>query len=296
VNASETSIRLINLCYSLSFFLSSKLVDERFINDFREAVLLNSVFIENNLEFKIRRGSSYLINLLGLAFTGIIYKDHHYGKKLLNFVFHGFEQEIRSQIHNDGVSFEQSIPHQVLSLEALYLAKINLENYGYTFSSGFNDILYKMFDVHFNYLREDLSVPQIGDSISGRIVPFNIEDIKMDYSFPMHIGAYLLNEGKYKYNLPEGNAELLFLFGIKYPGKYKAITKTTPYYESKEYEEGGHYIIRTQQVHIFIEAGEIGNKGEGAPRHNDVFTFELFYKHKQFIVDPGTYSFYSDKE
>jgi hypothetical protein len=296
VDSSEAAIRLINVVNSLSFFIDSPLINELFINDFRDFVLFHSVFIENNLDYSKHRGSSYLINLLGLAAAGVLFKDHHYGKKNMSFAFHNLEQEIRSQVYEDGISYEQSIPYHLINLETLYLSKIILEHAGNNFSEGYNQLLQNMFSAQFNYLREDKSVPQLGDSISSRILPFNLIDNDLNYSSPLAVGAFLFNDGNYKEVFPEGNAELLFLFGPGFIQNYSHIPLEPIRKRSIGFAKGGHYFLRGKDIDVFVEAGEIGRRGEGAHGHSDIFTFDLFYKGKQFIVDSGTYSVFADPD
>jgi hypothetical protein len=295
-DSSEVAVRLINVIYSISFFIDSPLINELFINDFRDFVLFHSVFIENNLDYSKNRGNSYLINLLGLASAGILFNDHHYGIKNITFAFNNLEQEIRSQVHEDGISYEQSIPYHMVILETLYLSKMILEKSGSIFSEGFNQLLQKMFEAQFNYLREDKSVPQLGDSISSRILPLNFIDNDLSYSTPLAVGAYLFREGNYKSLFPEGSAELLFLLGPGFVKNYSQIPLEPVQKKSKGFIKGGHYFLRAKDIDIFVEAGEFGRKGEGAPGHNDIFSFDLFYKGKKFIVDPGTYSIYADQD
>jgi hypothetical protein len=296
VDSSEAAIRLVNVIYSLSFFIDSPLINELFINDFRDFTLFHSVFIENNLDYSKQRGNSYLINLLGLAFAGVLFKDHHYGKKNISFAFHNLEQEIRSQVHEDGISYEQSIPYHLLNLETLYLSKIILEKSGSIFSEGYNQLLHKMFEAQFNYLREDKSVPQLGDSISSRILPLNLIDNNLDYSSPLAVGAYLFHEGKYKSYFPEGSSELLFLLGPGFIQNYSRITLEPVQKRSKGFVRGGHYFLRGKDIDIFIQAGETGRQVKEAPGHFDILTYDLFFKGKQFIVDPGTYSVFADPD
>jgi hypothetical protein len=283
IDSSEVAVRLINVIYSISFFIHSPLINELFINDFRDFVLFHSVFIENNLDYSKHRGSSYLINLLGLASAGVLFKDHHYGKKNMSFAFHNLEQEIRSQIHEDGISYGQSIPYHLVSLETLYLGKIILENSGSNFSEGYNRLLQNMFEAQYNYIREDKSVPQLGDSITSRILPFNLIDIDLDYSAPLAVGAYLFGEGNYKSFFPEGTAELLFLFGPGFTQNYSRIRLEFGEKRSKGFINGGHYFLRGKEIDAFVEAREI-------------LTFDLFYKGKQFIVNPRTYSISADPD
>ncbi|MDR3667899.1 MAG: heparinase II/III family protein, partial [Ignavibacteriaceae bacterium] len=296
VDSSEVAIRLINVVYSLSFFIDSPLINELFINDFRDFVLFHSVFIENNLDYSRHRGSSYLTNLLGLAFVGLLFKDHHYGLKNINFAYHNLEQDIRSQVHEDGISYEQSIPYHYVNLEIFYLGKVILEHYSYKFSEGYNRLLQNMFSAQYHYLREDKTVPQLGDSIASRILPFNLIDNDMNYSSPLSVGAYLFNDGNYKTFFPDGTAGLLFLFG---PGFIQDYTKIPLEYIPKRsigFVIGGHYFLRGKNIDIFVEAGEIGRRGEGAPGHSDIFSFELNYHGQQFIIDPGTYSIFANPD
>jgi hypothetical protein len=283
IDSSEVAVRLINVIYSLSFFIDSPLINEVFINDFRDFVLFHSVFIENNLNYSRHRGSGYLINLLGLASAGVLFKDHHYGKKNMIFAFHNLEQEIRSQVHEDGISYEKSIPYHLINLESLYLSKIILENSGSTFSEGYNRLLQNMFEAQYNYIREDKSVPQIGDSITSHILPFNLIDNDLDYSAPLAVGAYLFSEGNYKSFFTDGSAELLFLFGPGFTQNYSRIRLEPVEKRSKGFIKGGHYFLRGKEIDAFVEAHEI-------------FTFDLFYKGKQFIVDRGTYSISADPD
>jgi hypothetical protein len=294
IDSSEVAIRLLNVIYSMSFFITSPLVNEVLINDFRDFVLYHSVFIENNLDYSKYRGSSFLMNLLGLAAAGVLFRRHHYGIKNINFAFFNLEQEIRAQVSEDGISYEQSIPYHLNSLDTLYHSKIILEKAGKAFSTGFNMLLGNMFEAQYNYLRSDNSVPQLGDTISSRILPMNLSDINLDYSSPLAVGAYLFDDEKYKSVFPDGTAELIFLFGPGYIKKYSALKTELPDRRSKGFVKGGHYFLRGKEIDIFAEVGEIGRQGTGAPGHNDIFTFNLSYKGKQFIVDSGTYSFFAD--
>ncbi len=88
----------------------------------------------------------------------------------------------------------------------------------------------------------------------------------------------------------------MVLFGADALDKYQNIKTEKPEISSSAFKEGGHFIIRDKDIHLFIEAGEIGKHGGGAPGHNDTFSFELFYKNRLIIVDPGTYSYFADKD
>jgi hypothetical protein len=295
VSSDEVAIRLINVFFAFAIFINSEKADEQLLNSFQDFILEHAIYIENNLYYSKTRGHEYLSGLLALAVTGLLFKNHPYGIKNLEFSYSGFEQEIRKQIHKDGVSFEQSVPFHSFSLEHFYIAKIVLEKAGVVFTGEFNNRLHNMFLAQNGYLREDNSVPQIGDSISSRLVKFNTEPNGIDYSYPLAPGKMIFRDPVLKAR-EKGTSELLFLFGPEAIIDYTKIGCEPDIYRSLSFPEGGHYILRSKDIHLFIEAGETGKQGEGAPGHNDIFTFELFYKNKGFIIDPGSFSYYQDPE
>ncbi len=296
LDSSEAAIRLINILFSFSFFMQSSKVDAGVINSLIDFSLQHSIFIENNLSYDRHRDNKYLINLLGLLFSGLFFQEVNYGKKNLHFSRNEFEHEIRLQVYEDGVTNGQSIPFHSIILEIFYLADVFGSKAGFNFSRVYKERLRSMFKVQSAYIRNDGSVPSAGDQISSRILDVNLHK-EPDYSFPLPAGVMIFKEADFKLHYPRITAEVLFLFGINAPDEYEKITK----YEEKKNPEksirflrGGHFIFRNEDLHFFIDAGELGKDTNGA--HVDIFSFELFYKNRKIIVDPGTYSYYADKE
>lgn len=291
----EVSVRLINVFFAFAVFVNSTGADEEVLNSFREFILEHALFIENNLHYSGSRGHEYLSNMIALAAAGLLFKNHPYGNKNIQTAYTGFEQEIRKQVYKDGVSFEQSVPFHSFNLEHFYIGKIILEKAGVTFTDEYNSRLHNMFIVQNAYIRDNNSVPQVGDSLSSRLISFNSHYDNIDYSYPLAPGKYLYKDTSLKAPA-NGTAELIFLFGGSAIEEFKNIITDEDIYRSAAFPNGGHYILRSKDLNMFIEAGEIGKHGEGAPGHNDTFTFDLFYKNKNIIVDPGSFSYYQDPE
>jgi len=289
--SSEVSIRLINFLLSFGLVIHSPLINETVINSFIRLILLHAVYIENNLEVKIFRGYEYLLNLLSLGMVGVLFNDTQYGKRNLKFAFAELEQEIRSQVDKDGVSIHQSVSYHELIIKIFYLAEKYLQQPVKKFSDGYRMILKKLFLVQKEYLRKNGTLPAIGDDLNFTLAPFNQSKSNSDV---LAIGAVLFSDAGLKIEGQNLTAEVLFLYGIKSAEVYYSLPVFETEIKSIGFLSGGHFISRKENVEIFIEAGEIGNKGGGAPGHNDTFTFELYYKNKPIIVDPGTYSFYAD--
>ena len=152
-----------------------------------------------------------------------------------------------------------------------------------------------MFIVQSVYLRKDNSIPVIGDIISSRILSFRCVPDPIDFSYTLPVGAYLFKDQKLRYYNSAHLADLIFIFGTNSIEEYKAVKIESPDFRSTGFSLGGHFVLRDFNLHMFIEAGDVGKHGGGAPGHDDTFSYDLFYKNRNIIVDSGTYSYFNDK-
>ena len=299
---SEAAIRLLNIIFGFGFLLESPLLNEQNYLLIQEAVLLHTLYLEHTIEHSEVHDHHYLLVQLGLLCASMFIQNKAYAERLFHFSASHFEQEIRRQVSEDGVSFEQSVQLHPFNTELFLLAKYFLERKGKKVSDEYNRRLHEMFVALSLYQRpvlqsgEGTSLPNIGDAIISPILDFcSINKLKYINEL-LSIGAYLF-DGK-KLILPTGTytTYLLFLFGASAVTAFHSIKNDVSRSSSVGLTSGGHYFFRTKETDLFIRAAEIGRSGSGAPGHNDTFTFELCYKYKLFFVDPGTYSFYANKD
>ncbi|MFA6597292.1 MAG: alginate lyase family protein [Ignavibacteriaceae bacterium] len=298
----EVAIRLLNIILGFGFFLESPSLNEQRFLKIQEAVLLHTLYLEHALEHSEVRDHRFVLVHLGLLCASMFVQNKAYAERLFHFSASHFEQEIRRQVSEDGVSFEQSVQLHPLNTELFLLAKYFLERKGKKVSDGYNRRLHEMFVALSLYRRpvshnsEESSLPNIGDAFTSSILDFCSWNQSKYISELLSVGAYLF-DGK-KLILPaQGSATyLLFLFGANAVTAFHSLKNDMSRSSSVGLTVGGHYFFRTKETDLFIRAAEIGRSGFGAPGHNDTFTFELCYQHKLFFVDSGTYSFYADKD
>jgi hypothetical protein len=72
--------------------------------------------------------------------------------------------------------------------------------------------------------------------------------------------------------------------------------KLTDFLSSREFEAGGLYVMRHQNMHMVIDAGDVGQQGAGGHAHNDSLSMTLWAYGTQFLTDPGSYLYTSDPE
>src|SRR5262249_1711530 len=63
---------------------------------------------------------------------------------------------------------------------------------------------------------------------------------------------------------------------------------------STAFPDGGVYIQREGGLYAIIDCGDVGINGQGSHSHNDLLSFELCYRERTFIIDPGSYVYTAD--
>jgi hypothetical protein len=302
VNPPEAAIRLINIIFGFGFFLDSPGLNEQHFLRIQESVLLHTLYLEHTIEHsEVRDHGDVLVNL-GLLCASMFIQNTAYAERLFHFTASHFEQDIRQQVFEDGVSFEQSVQLHPFNTELFLLAKYFLERKGKKVSDEYNRRLHEMFFALSQYKRpisksrDETSLPNIGDAFTSPILDFSSSDQSRYIEELLCVGAYLFNDEKLKSSEVTALKYLFLLFGTDVTTSYRSMKSSAERSSSFGLIKGGHYFFRSKETDMFIRASEIGRSGSGAPGHNDTFTFELFYKNKLFFVDSGTYSFYADKD
>ncbi len=301
-NPSEVSIRLLNIIFGFGFFLNSASLNGHTFLRLQEVVLLHTIYLEHTLDYSETRDHRFLLVHLGLLCASMFLQNKAYAERLFQFSASHFEAEIRRQVSEDGVSFEQSVQLHPFNTELFLLAKYFLERKGKKVTGEYNRRLHQLFAALSLYRRntelesKNISLPNIGDAFTSPILSF-VSSSQSDYiDGLLSIGAHLFEDEKLKSANGHEIKYLLFLFGSEAAKTFIKMKSSLENSSSVGLTKGGHYFLRAKQTEMFIRIAEIGKSGSGAPGHNDTFTFELLYKNKLFFIDPGTYSFYADKD
>jgi hypothetical protein len=290
LNPAEVSVRLLNIVFSLSMIIHSDSISETHLNEFLRIILLHSIFIENNLN----RDSScyeYLVGISSLAVSGIVLKDIDYGKKLIQLSYSRIEEAIRKVINPEGISNIRSVSYHPHIIEAFIITKASLEKAGLKLSGFFLERYSRMFDVLASLIRQDGSVALIGETFIRRILPFS----ENKNSFPLAAGCIEQYNGRYK-SFISSSEDLLFLKGGEAVNKFNEITPAEYPHISYGYVKSGIFILRNDDIHITIDAAENSSGTKQTEGHNDILSFELFYKGNPVIIDSGTYSLFADAD
>lgn len=293
----EVAIRAVNLICAYFFFQKSRIIDYKFLTKFHEVLYLHGIFIYKNLENEGWHNTNhYLSNLAGLIWLGIYFdnfnvtNNRNTSKVWLKFGIFEFEKEMSKEVNEDGTDYEASTAYHRLVTEIFLITTrlCNINNIN--FSKGYMKKLEKMCEFIMDITKPNGLSPIIGDADDGRmLILSNYEGWnKRDFNYVLGIAGEYFDRNDFRAIGNEYREDALWIMG-----DYEFLNKGIPQ-KSKEYVNGGYYILKNKRTYCIIRCGELSCRGEGGHSHNDQLSFELNIDGEDFIIDPGTYVYTAD--
>lgn len=292
--AMEAAIRSCNLVAGYAFFCEARTIPASFWVRFFRALYQHGLFIEHNLEYAFVRGNHFLSNLTGLITLGLIFKEQEDGRRWYDWGTKQLEVEMGRQVYPDGVDWEKSTSYQRLVLELFVVPTLLAERNGHVFSPAYLDRLHAMFRFIASYQRPDGTIPLVGDADDGRLFRFRRDDDINDLRHILAVGAIRFDDPILRDAAGGLWQDALWYWGGEGFERFRLIRSLASAPASQAFPDGGFYVLRSANAHVFFDAGDIGLDGKGGHGHNDTLSFELWIDGTPLIVDPGTYAYTSD--
>lgn len=298
----DVAIRVVNWLWGYHFFNRSSSLSDEFRLAFYKSLLVHGRHIWHNLENQGDFANNhYLSDLVGLVYLGILCPEFKESRRWREFGLRELEKEMFKQVYPDGVNFEASTAYHRLATELFLSATILAQRTGYSFSSKYLERLEKMVEFVMYLTKPDGTVPLIGDNDNGRLHRLKVwsppEREWVDYRYLLAIGAVLFQRKDLAQAAGEQWEDAFWLFGeeaITFRRNIEAKWSSSLQLQSQAVTDAGLYIMRCDNVALVVDAGPVGQNGNGGHAHNDVFSFDLFAGGQSWIVDPGTYVYTAD--
>jgi uncharacterized heparinase superfamily protein len=252
-SAMDVALRAVSWIVALSILDAS---DAPVTPGFRDAVLASlfahGLWIEANLERGQVRGNHFVADALGLVAIGAVFARTADGSRWLDAGRRFLEEEIRSQVGEDGVDFEGSVAYHRLVLEMFLVGARLLDAAGRGPSPEYKSRLAAMMDFVAAYQTPEGLSPVVGDADDGRVLP--LSDGVVD---------------------PRDHRSLL--------------SAASPETRSRSFPDAGFHVLRTPDQYLFVDAGPVGSRGTGGHGHNDCLSFEWHAAGRPLLTDSGAY-------
>jgi hypothetical protein len=213
---------------------------------------------------------------------------------------HVLIKEARNQTYSDGVNKEQAISYQQFVLDFFLITALIGKKAQDEFPIEYWTSIEKMMEFIFSIMDVSGNVPMIGDADDGFVVRLSQEQDFCPYKSLLASGAFLFNRSDFRKKAGKVDDKTRFLLG-HLAEKYDDVDAVVSTKAKKQFPEGGYYILgfdaqTDNELQVVVDSGPLGYLSIAAHGHADALSFTLFYGGKEFLIDPGTYSYHANKE
>lgn len=212
------------------------------------------------------------------------------------------ENETLRQNDEDGVNREQTTSYQQFVLDFLLLAGIAGNFSGVQLSVSFWGRIESMMEFISSMIDVAGNIPMIGDADDGLVVRLSLEDDWNPFRSLLTIGSILFDRDDFfGAGLPDDKYSWLVEPVSTSKDSDENTEKSTKLDIKRDYKESGYYIIGSNfttldEVKAVVDAGPIGYQSIAAHGHADALSVVLSYKGREFLIDPGTYSYHTKQK
>lgn len=272
------------------FHQSAAWHDYRFRTDFLKLLYLHVDFTARHLEWSDVNGNHLAANAAGLVVMGLFLGG---GETPQSWSERGWEiltDELPKQVFLDGVDFEVSAAYHRLVTELFAMPALYRRAAGLEVAEDYVERLCKMAAFTAAYSRTDGMSPLWGDADDGRALPFGGQDLG-DHRYLIAIIGQAFGGETLAAMASGPKGEVFWTLG---PDAVDKISAKPQFPGSQAFRDGGVYIMRNGEDHVFIDCGAVGMDGRGGHGHNDCLSFEAALMGVPLITDCGAYLYSAD--
>lgn len=303
----EIAIRLINWSFAWQLIggLNSQMFSSeegiRFRDRWLRAIYQHMHFISGHFS-RFSSANNHLIGEAAGLFIGAVSwpfwrQSQAWNTEAKNIL----EREIHLQNAPDGVNREQTTSYQQFILDFLLISALT----GKANKLDFSDTYWKRIEAMLEFLASIMdaggNVPMIGDADDGYVVRLSQEHNYCHFRSLLATGAVLFGRGDFKAKAGALDDKTRWLLGSRAESDFHASQVNSPILPvRRSFPEGGYYILGCDfetgnEVRLVADAGPLGYLSIAAHGHADALAFTLSVGRREFLIDPGTYAYHTNK-
>src|SRR5262245_34398538 len=289
----EAGIRLITWAYVS--FITGNLSQQRetFDKVLRSSIYQHQYFIRKFYSKNSSANNHLIGEMAGLYVGSVFWPQYSESASWRSFARQKLIDEIERQVEADGVGKERATEYQMFIFEFFLLAGALGQAVGDPFPPEYWDRVKRMRAFLSAISNRAGDFPMFGDSDSGQVISFP-ETTTERFRALAQIGQSC-----------EGDASLdlraaLLLWGQS-PQDISISPLPLPTQNLETFPDGGYHVLATDrgaesEIVIVFDAGHLGIPLLIAHGHADALSFWLSYGGREFLIDPGTFTYYSSTQ
>lgn len=207
--------------------------------------------------------------------------------------------EALKQVHPDGTGKEQAIAYHRFVLEFLILSWLSGRQAGISFPCAYLDRIEKMLEFLGSMMDVSGNLPMIGDSDDGYAVILSREMEFNGYRSILATGAILFRRSDFFEKAGGIDDQTRWLTGCSSDEALSLPLK--PFSVKRAFPDGGYYVLgenlgTSDEIRCIVDSGPIGYLSIAAHGHADALSLWMSIGGREFLVDPGTYTYHGPNE
>lgn len=285
----ETSIRVLNWVFALSFYRNSEALTEERWKKIMTSIYWQTDHVMKNINFSriAVRNNHAITETMTLYLMGLLFPMLPGASRWKKNGKRWFEEEIEYQIEDDGTFIQDSMNYHRVLIQLLTYAISLADRHGERFADFVYEKAYK--SVNFLYQCQEPSngwLPNYGANDGALFFPLSEADYR-DYRPQLDaLHQLLTNKPLYDEALEDSR-----WVGAKVAERRKAFEKIEKQKRLIAFEKSGYYLMRDTNSLTFIRCGAFKNNGNTHLLHVDVW-----YKGENVLMDGGSYKYNTDND
>jgi uncharacterized heparinase superfamily protein len=291
----EAGLRLISWTF-VSFVRDDWNRKDGFPKEFLETIYQHQYFI-SKFYSKHSSANNHLIGeMTGLYVASVFWPYFRESDSWRSLARRKLIEEIVRQLENDGVGKERATEYQLFILEFFILAGALGQAIGDDFPADYWDRIGRMAVFLAAISDRNGNLPMFGDGDSGQV-------IAVAENTHQRVGSLLRICRLNKQNDAQDESDVrsrLLLWGQK-SDEMPLRPASELDGELEKFPQGGYYVLANNrgaddEVIVVFDAGPLGFAPLYAHGHADALSFWLSYGGQEFLIDPGTFTYYTREE
>ncbi|MFV0530334.1 MAG: heparinase II/III family protein [Flavobacteriales bacterium] len=285
----EISLRVFNWIFALYYYKNSKYLTEVIFQKIMNSIYWQIHHVYQNINFSriAVRNNHAITETLALYCVPLLFPTMPNAEKWKKRGREWFEQEIKYQIYEDGTFLQFSMNYHRVVVQLLTwginLAKNNNERFSETvYDKAYKSLLF------LNSCQDNITgfLPNYGANDGALFFPLSNTEYR-NYKPQLFALASTL-EKPFIGNTNEDEREDFNWFQITKKAELKEIPKSKSY----EYNLGGYYVIREENVITFVHCGKYKDR----PSQADNLHLDIWVEGKNVLWDTGSYKYNTTEE
>lgn len=296
----EAALRLIAWCWALFFFQGAKALSPALFAEMFGFIWEHASRVERYLSYYFSPNTHLTGEALGLFYAGVLFPEFREAYRWRTLGARILMEQIERQVLPDGVYFEQSTCYQRYTVEIYLHFLILAARNGLAVPAALGEQIQRMLDFLLALGRPDNSMPQIGDSDGGWLLPL-VRRSPDDFRGIFSVAAAFFGRSDYAWVAEELAPETIWLLGMKGREAFEA-TPPAPALPPlfRVFPHGGYVVMRggweRNAHHLILDAGPLGCPVSGGHGHADLLSIQCAAFGDPYVVDPGTYCYTKNPE